>query len=322
MDYFVYLNGKNTSFCADKSKTILDAALEKKFHLGYSCKKGECGTCSANLLSGAVKDSSGHIVEHGQILMCCSYPQSDITLDAEYYSELQDIHVLNLPCKITYLELLADKFYVLKVKLPPNTEFKFLPGQYVNLSLKGVSRSYSLASSDFLNNELEFHIKYVPNGLFSELLASSQVNQLLRLEGPLGCFFIRQGSAPIIFVAGGTGFAPIQGMIQRLIQEDSHRKIYCYWRMKFSKDFYTAMPYSWTHQNIKFIPFVSKEDVNASERKGDIDEILKEDFADLQDFQVYVCGSLSLIQKTQKVCSHLGLDSKRFFTDAFVSSGA
>ena len=322
MDYFVYLNSKEISFSVDTSKTILDAALEKQFHLGYSCKKGECGSCSASLLSGSVKDKSGNIIDSGDILTCCSYPQSDIILDLEYLPELKDIQVLNLPCKITYLESLLDKFYILKVKLPPNSGFKFLPWQYVNLSLKGVSRSYSLASTDTTNNELEFHIKHVPNGLFSELLASSEINQLMRLEGPLGSFFTRQNPAPIIFVAGGTGFAQIQGMIQKLIQDGSNRLIYCYWRMKFSTDFYSSIPYSWTNKNITFIPFVSNEDINAKERKGDIDEILKEDFLNLKDFNVYVCGSLGLIQKTKKVCSDLGLDSKSFFTDAFVSSGA
>jgi CDP-4-dehydro-6-deoxyglucose reductase len=321
MDYFVNLKTKNLSFCADKSKTILDAALEKQFHLGYSCKKGECGSCSASLLSGVVKDTNGNIIDSGNILTCCSFPQSDITLDVDFFPELQDISVLNLPCKIINLELLFDKFYVLKVKLPPNTGFKFLPGQYVNLSLKSVVRSYSLANTDVINGELEFHIKHVPNGQFSELLALSQMNQLMRLEGPLGTFFIRQHTAPIIFVAGGTGFAPIQGMIQKLIQEESNRQIYCYWRMKSAKDFYSSIPHGWAHKNIKFIPFVSKEDINALERKGDIDEILKQDFETLNGFHVYVCGSLSLIQKTKDVCSHLGLDSKSFFTDAFVSSG-
>ncbi|NDH09652.1 MAG: CDP-6-deoxy-delta-3,4-glucoseen reductase [Gammaproteobacteria bacterium] len=321
MDYSVHLNGNNLSFCADESKTILDTALEKQFHLGYSCKKGECGSCSASLLSGVVKDMNGNSIDSGNILTCCSFPQSDITLDVDFFPELQDISVLNLPCKIINLEFLFDKFYVLKVKLPPNARFNFLPGQYVNLSLKGVVRSYSLASADVQNDVLEFHIKHVSNGKFSTLLALSQINQLMRLEGPLGTFFIRHSAAPIIFVAGGTGFAPIQCMIQELIQEENHRLVYCYWRMKSSQDFYSTIPFGWVNKNIKFIPFVSKEDINALERKGDIDEILKQDFESLHGFHVYVCGSLSLIQKTKDICSHLGLDSKSFFTDAFVSSG-
>ena len=321
MDYIVHLNSNNITFCANDSRTILDAALEKQYHLGYSCKKGECGSCSAHLLKGLVKDASGSLINEGSILTCCSYPQSDITLDVEYSPELKNIKVLNLPCKINHLELIADKFYILKVKVPPNTGLKFLPGQYVNLSLKGVTRSYSLASMDLIDNELEFHIKHVPNGQFTEFLAAAELNQLMRLEGPLGTFYTREGSAPIIFVAGGTGFAPIQGMIEKLIQEDSSRLIYCYWRMKSSKDFYSSKPSHWHKENIKFIPFVSKEDVDASERKGDIDEILQADFVNLQNFQVYVCGSLNLIQKTKNICSQLGLEQKCFFTDAFVSSG-
>ena len=321
MDYCVHLNGSDLSFYANKSKTILDAALEKQLYLSYSCKQGECGSCSANLLSGVVKDAVGNLIDSGNILTCCSFPQSNITLDVDFFPELDDINVLNLPCKIIEIELISDKFYVLKLKLPPHSGFKYLPGQYVNLCLKGVVRSYSLASLDGINGVLEFHIKHVPNGQFSQLLALSQINQLMRLEGPLGTFFIRRSAAPIIFVAGGTGFAPIQSMIDKLIQEKSSRFVYFYWRMKCAQDFYSHIPHAWVHENIKFIPFVSEDDINAVERKGDIDEILKQDFEHLNGYHVYVCGSLSLIQKTKDVCSHLGLDLKSFFTDAFVSSG-
>ncbi|MGS0315291.1 FAD-binding oxidoreductase, partial [Escherichia coli] len=89
----------------------------------------------------------------------------------------------------------------------------FLPGQYINLHYKGVTRSYSIANSDE-SNGIELHVRNVPNGQMSSLIFGElQENTLMRIEGPCGTFFIRESDRPIIFLAGGTGFAPVKSMV-------------------------------------------------------------------------------------------------------------
>ena len=61
-------------------------------------------------------------------------------------------------------------------------------------------------------NQLEFFIKKYKNGLMSEyLFEEAKINDLLRLEGPLGTFFLKRFKFEnIIFLATGTGIAPIK----------------------------------------------------------------------------------------------------------------
>ena len=323
MDYIINFNSSENSFSCNSNKTILDAALEKKLELNFNCKTGKCHNCSATISSGIVKDNNGQTIDEGQILTCCTYPQSDLKLNIDYSPELSRIKQVNLPCKILELSCFNNRFFTLKIKIPPNSNFDFLPGQYVNLNLKGITRSFSIASFDKSNNLLEFQIKYVGNGAFSQLLNSIEINQLMRLEGPYGNFYLRESNAPLLFVAGGTGFAPIQSIIERLIEQKSQRKVFFYWRMKSKNDFYSCKPYNWTKelQQIKFIPFVSLNEEQSFERKGDIESILGEDFEDLSAFHIYVCGSDNLIQKTKKICKKLGMNTQHFYTDYFTASG-
>jgi CDP-4-dehydro-6-deoxyglucose reductase len=323
MNYCVKFNISQNIISCNSNKTILDAALEQNLELNFNCKTGKCHNCSATILSGSVKDKSGYRIDEGQILTCCTYPQSDLVLNIDYSSELSSIKTVNLPCKITEINCFNNRFFIIKAKLPPNSNFKFLPGQYVNLNLKGINRSFSIASYDKTNNVLEFQIKNVKNGAFSQLLNSVDINQLMRLEGPYGNFYVRESNAPILLVAGGTGFAPIQCIIDSLIEQKRQRKIFVYWRMQNKNDFYSSKPNEWMKapKEIKFIPFVSLDEKQFFERKGDIELILRQDFKDLSKFEIYVCGSENLIQKTKKICKELGMNSQYFYTDYFIASG-
>lgn len=158
----------------------------------------------------------------------------------------------------------------LKLRTPPTAKIGFLPGQYINLHYKGVTRSYSIANSDE-SNGIELHVRNVPNGQMSSLIFGElQENTLMRIEGPCGTFFIRESDRPIIFLAGGTGFAPVKSMVEHLIQGKCRREIYIYWGMQDSKDFYSALPQQWSEQydNVHYIPVVSGDDAEWGGRKG------------------------------------------------------
>ena len=122
----------------------------------------------------------------------------------------------------------ADRQYtnldptVIKIllRLPPNAEFKFLPGQFIDIiGPKNVRRSYSIASTlEEHPGKLELLIRDYPNGLLSKYwFREAKVNDLLRFEGPLGTFYLRETNNPnLIFLATGTGIAPIKSIIKEL----------------------------------------------------------------------------------------------------------
>jgi CDP-4-dehydro-6-deoxyglucose reductase len=98
----------------------------------------------------------------------------------------------------------------------------------------GKRRSFSLANAPHDDELLQLHVRNYPGGSFSEhVFTSMKEKEILRFEGPLGTFFLREESdKPIIFVASGTGFAPIKSMIESLFHSSnmhsSERQIVLY----------------------------------------------------------------------------------------------
>ena len=106
---------------------------------------------------------------------------------------------------------------IVSLKLPANERLQYLAGQYVDFLLKdGRRRSFSIATAPEDDALLDLHVRHVPGGYFSgQLFNEFKGREILRIEGPLGNFFLREDSdKPIIFVAGGTGFAPIKAVIE------------------------------------------------------------------------------------------------------------
>ena len=139
----------------------------------------------------------------------------------------------------------------MQLKLPANERLQYLAGQYIDLLLKdGRRRSFSLATPPHDDALLELHIRHVPGGLFSDQLFNEfKGREILRFEGPLGTFFLREESdKPIIFVAGGTGFAPIKAVIEHALHHhiEEHRPMVLYWGVRAKADLYLPdLPGKW-----------------------------------------------------------------------------
>lgn len=321
MTYDVEIKPAGITYKALRGKTILDEALENKLFLEYSCKKGNCSLCTATLLSGSVKNEHGEIINSGTFLTCSSYAETNISLKANYCPELANIASITMPCKVDGLDIKADDIAILTLRIPPTALFHYLPGQYVDLSYQGVKRSYSLANIK-KNSILELHIRLLPNGEFSQLLKNAPLNQLMRIEGPKGTFFIRETTNPIILLAGGTGFAPIKAMVEGLISAESTREIFIYWGMTEAKRFYTEVARNWERdfKNINYLPIVSGNDQSWAGRFGLVHEAVAEDFSSLSGYDVYVCGAPILIDKAKELFLKKGLNPDNFYADAFVAS--
>lgn len=322
MGIIINVHPSGVQFCGEENKTLLDSALNSGVVLDHSCKNGSCGLCVSQLISGEVTSQDGEIFTSGQRFLTCQCKPSsnEITIEAEYYPELAGIVRKVTPCKVASIDKRAQ-FAIFKFRLPPTAAFKYQPGQYINLSYQGVTRSYSIANADS-NDGIELHIRRVSNGAMSELLFSDvAVNSLLRMDGPIGTFFVRSDTKPIIFLAGGTGFAPVKAMVESLIAQESAREISIYWGMNSSKDFYSDLPVEWASKfkNIKYIPVVSGDD-DWDGRKGLVHKAVIEDIQDMSNSCVYACGSPQMIAASKQDFMNVGLLEKEFFSDAFTAS--
>jgi len=311
------------SFSGESEKTLLDAALDAGIHLEHSCKNGSCGVCEAQLLSGEVRDAQESLITAGNnILTCSCHPVGDVSLQATYYPELAGQMKKITPCKVVSAEYVSADVLKLILRFPPTAQINYLPGQYINLQYQGVTRSYSVANADEKQG-IELHIRNVPGGQMSQLVFGGlAANTLMRIEGPCGTFFIRKNDRPVIFIAGGTGFAPVKAMVESLLAEQTQRDIYIYWGMQQEEHFYSSLPQQWSSQytHIRFIPVVSSDQGEWQGRRGFVHNAVVEDFDNLEDFDVYACGSPVMIEASRKDLMTLGLPAKHFYSDAFTVS--
>lgn len=318
MSFRVRILPSNLEFTSDKF--ILDDAVSSSIHLSHSCKNGRCSECKATIIAGKVKNENGLTVTEGDILTCQSIALTDVELKAKYVPELKNIQQKISPCKVDKFYYPVNDILVLHLRLPPNLKFDFLPGQYIDLTYQGVKRSYSIANSKINTSILELHIRKVINGAMSELLFDKVVeNALLRLEGPKGTFFLRKNNKPLIFLATGTGIAPIKSILEEMISEDDPREVHLYWGMRVISDLYTSFFKDLISKksNFFFYPVLSRES-NSDYHHGYVQDVVIKMHQSVKKFDVYACGSSQMIESAKELFYKNELDENAFYSDAFL----
>lgn len=150
------------------------------------------------------------------------------------------------------------------------------------------------------------------------LFAEIKENQLMRMEGPKGTFFIRKSNQPLIFIATGTGIAPVKAMVEELIQSGDKRDVHIYWGMRHREELYDVglEALASQHTHIQFNPVLSRDEDWAGS-KGYVQQAVIRDFMNLAGFDVYACGSLAMIEQAKQLFIEHHLPSESFYSDAF-----
>jgi len=327
MSFKTTIQPSNHSFPVDKDETILEAALDHGLTLPYSCRNGACGVCKGKVLSGSVdhgKAQAFALSEEekaaGMTLFCCAKPLSDLVIESHEVTTTQEIPVKTLPCRVEKMVKLADDVMALYLKLPANERMQFLAGQYIDILQKeGKPRSFSLANAPHADELLELHVRHIPGGAFTEhVFKQMKERDILRIKGPLGTFSLREDSPrPIVFVASGTGFAPVKAIIEHVLHIGFKREMHFYWGVRLQKDLYMLDKVKeWEAQGIKFTPVVSDE--AWSGRSGFVHQAVLDDFKDLSGYDVYACGAPVVIEAAYKeFTTQRGLPGNAFYSDAF-----
>ena len=335
MSHQISITPSGHNFVAESDETILEAALRQGLTMPYGCRDGACGACKGKVLSGTVDhgNSQAHALSdaekaEGLTLFCCAKAQSDLKLECKQVGAATDIPVKTLPSRIEKMERLAPDVIDMHLRLPANERLQFLAGQYIDILLKdGKKRSFSLANAPHDDALLQLHIRHVPGGLFTDQVFSTmKVRDILRFNGPHGSFYLREDSKkPMIFLAGGTGFAPIKALVEHAIAENCTRPIHIYWGAKARVDLYMPdLPEQWAaaHANIEFVPVLAElaADDAWTGRTGLVHQSVTVDHQNLSDFQVYACGSPGMIDAAKRDFLAAGLPEEEFFADAFTFS--
>src|SRR5690242_5997591 len=269
-------------------ETVLQAALREGFPLPYGCRNGACGTCKGKIVQGAVDYGSYSAAtltemekQAGMALFCCASPLSELVIECREIGAIKDIKIKTLTCRVQKMEHVAPDVMIIYLKLPANERLQFLAGQYIDILMKdGKRRSFSLANAPHDDELLQLHVRNYRGGTFAEhVFSRMKERDILRFEGPLGTFFLREDSdKPIVFVASGTGFAPIKAVIEHMRHKGIQRPMTLYWGGRRPKDLYlNELAQSWP---LKYVPVISeaRPEDNWTGRTGFVHRAVMEDF--------------------------------------------
>lgn len=319
----------NIRFEAEPSQTILEAARGQSIALEHSCRTGRCGVCKAKVTQGqteTIKPEESLTEEEkseGFILTCCRSASTDLQLNIEDLGELGQIQVKTLPCRINGIHQLADDVIEVVLRTPPSSNLDYLPGQYVNMIGKdGLRRSYSVANAPREDGQIMLQIRKVENGQMSHYwFNEAKSNDLLRMEGPLGTFCLRETEAStLILLATGTGIAPVKAILEQLSASPKHNtysQIHVYWGGRTEQDLYWLPDFP--ELQLTYTPVLSRAP-DWEGRKGYVQQAVLADGPNLKDSVVYACGSETMIHDAHAKFTAAGLNENQFHSDAFVSS--
>jgi CDP-4-dehydro-6-deoxyglucose reductase, E3 len=340
MSFQVTVLPSGKQFQVEPDESVLEAGLRQGVVLPYGCKNGACGSCKAKLVAGEVEHGPHQSsalppreAAEGFALMCCAHPRSALQVQARVVAAAGDIPIRKMPCRVAAIEPVAPDVVVLRLQLPANERLQYLAGQFVELILRdGTRRSYSMASAPHLAEQVELHVRHMPGGKFTDALFGASTppvkeRDILRFEGPLGTFFLREDSVkPIVLLASGTGFAPIKAIVEHARSKGIDRPMTLYWGGRRPRDLYMSeLCERWAQEmpQLRYVPVVSDalpED-GWTGRTGFVHRAVMADFPDLSAFQVYACGAPVVVDSARRdFTAQCGLPAEEFFADAFTSA--
>jgi CDP-4-dehydro-6-deoxyglucose reductase len=349
MSFTVSVRPSGRQFTTEPTENILDAALRAGVGLPFGCKDGACGSCKAKVLSGQIEQGlhAAPALSHeehvaGLALLCCAQARSDLVVEVREIAGYGEFPPRKMPCRITHLERVASDVVIVTLQLPASEHLKYRAGQFLEFTLgNGARRCYSIATAPHVDQAISIHVRHMPGGVFTDALfgaAAKPIKErdILRLEGPLGTFFLRADSErPIVLLASGTGFAPIKAIAEtifhlRLNHDDparaqAARSVVLYWGARSRRDLYmNEVPMQWASEqpNFRYIPVLSDalpEDAWTG-RTGFVHQAVMQDLPDLAQYEVYACGAPVMVEAARRdFVAQCRLPEDQFLADAFTS---
>ncbi len=339
-EHQVRIAASSRTFTVREGESVLTAALRHGVMLPYSCKNGTCGSCKGKLEQGEVHYPfhppmalERSEIADGFALMCQAEPIEDLVISVREIAAVRDIQIRMLPARVIDKTRLENNVMRLRLKLPRAQRLQFLAGQYIDILLAGGKRrAFSIASCPSLEDEIELHIRHIDGGGFTGWVFDElKIKDILRLEGPLGTFFVRndEPDKPMIMVAGGTGFAPLKSMIENLLEHHDRRSIHLFWGARNMDELYMdELPAGWASA-FDHIRYSRALTANSAVRDllpandlqkihhGLVHEAVLSEYPDLSEYDVYMSGPPAMIDAGRHAFVEHKLPADRLFYDSF-----
>jgi Na+-transporting NADH:ubiquinone oxidoreductase subunit F len=327
------INGGDREVTVQGGVNLLSALMENKIFLPSACGgRGSCGFCKCRVLEGAgpvLPTETGYLSEEemaNDVRLSC---QVKVKQDLRVAIPEEILAVREFPCTVERITELTHDIRGLRFRLPEGERIRFKAGQYMQLMAPPYGevkdrtfRAYSIASPPSEEEAVELVIRLVPDGIvttwvFEHLAEGMQAT----LNGPYGEFFLRESEREIIFIAGGSGLAPIRSIVLDMIDRGiTHRRARFFFGAVGPRDLYYVEEFeslARAHDWFEFIPALSGAEEEHSYERGLITDVVDRHYGDLDDHEAYLCGSPGMIDACVRVLTAHGLPEELVFYDKF-----
>lgn len=321
-------------FTVKGGKDLLSMLTAEKLFIPSACGgRGTCGLCKLKVLEGGgpllpteepylEKDER----ESNVRLACQVKVRNDIK--ARIPEEL--LAVREYTAKCTEIIDLTYDMKQFRFELEEPETIRYIPGQYVQLkapryekSKEEVYRAYSISSDPAEERAIELIIRLMPGGIcttycFEYLNEGDKVT----FNGPYGDFRLSDTEAPIVFIAGGSGMAPIKCILHHMKNTDNKRKATYYFGANRVNELCLLNEMKQFEEDLAdftFVPVVvgAQDGEKWEGEKGLVTEAVQKNVKNAPESEAYLCGSPGMIDASIKVLKELGMPEEAIFYDKF-----
>lgn len=321
-------------FTVDGGKNLLSVLTGEKLFIPSACGgRGTCGLCKLKVLEGAgpLLPTEEPYLEKDEresnVRLACQVKVRN-NLKIEIPQEL--LAIREYTCKCTDIKDLTHDMKQFRFELIEPESIDYTPGQYIQLlapayekSSEEVYRAYSISSDPTDKQAIELIIRLVPSGICTTwCFEYLKVGDEVRMNGPYGDFRLSETEAPIIFIAGGSGMAPIKCMLHEMRNTSNKRKTTYYFGANKIKELCLSdmmRKFESELADFKFIPVVTtpEEDERWDGEQGLVTEAVERNIQRAEECEAYLCGSPGMIDAAIAVLKELGVTEDRIFYDKF-----
>lgn len=316
----------------DGGKPLLSSLGGEKIFLPSACGgRGTCGLCKLKVVLGG-----GTILPTEEPLLTKEEQKTNFRLSCQLKVK-RDLKI-QLPdeifaikeylCKCVEIKDLTSDMKQFKLELIEPNSISYTPGQYIQLrtppygkNKEEAYRAYSISSDPADKNFIELIIRLVPGGICTTYCFEHlKVGDEVKINGPYGQFRLTETDAPIVFVAGGSGMAPIKCMLHYMKNTGNKRHAVYYFGAnkvnelvcsELMKKFESDLP------NFKFVPVVSNPQEKWDGQRGLVTDAVKQNLKDAPQYEAYFCGSPGMIDALVKLFKEFGTGEDKIFYDKF-----